>query len=146
MADVYELLVSVDLYDLTEAEAVELQWHLGLAPMPAARGVVPDHTEPVFTEDGRIDGETGPWPLLAGGGPARRIGGVLFSAMARDGARWALTSRQELHPDEFEDVGGLLAWLHARALDSVGFRCHLRFYEDCGFEEVDVVNGETVWP
>ncbi|MFC9813981.1 hypothetical protein ACFVJM_18145 [Streptomyces virginiae] len=63
---------------------------------------------------------------------------------------WALTSRQEIHPDEFEKVGELLCWLAARAHDThrrgdgavgVGF---LRFHEDEVPEALTVVGGEVV--
>jgi hypothetical protein len=63
-----------------------------------------------------VDWSTEPIPMLAQRGPARKIGGVLFSALTRrDGAGWALNTRQEMHPDDLESLDPLLDWLGARA-------------------------------
>ncbi|CAL9612969.1 hypothetical protein SUDANB120_05686 [Streptomyces sp. enrichment culture] len=148
MSDTYELVLAVDLRDdLTEAELTGLRRHLGLGPRP----------EPVPAEPYEALGaEDDPWPLLGGSGPARSSGGALVSVLVRrEGpgpGGWALTSRQELHPDEFEDVGILLAWLAARAADrhhradgavALGWT---RFHESDRPEPLLVRNGTAVWP
>ncbi|MFJ7200194.1 MULTISPECIES: hypothetical protein [unclassified Streptomyces] len=157
MSDVYELAISVELRDaLSEQELAELRWHLGIGPRPERLSIVTRF--PVVVED-ELRGpvvEDEPRPLLGGIGPARRVGGVLGSALAgradlpRKG--WSLTSRQEIHPDEFEQVGELLGWLAARFQDAhlladgaVSIGC-LRFHEDVTPKALKVANGQIVWP
>ncbi|MFD5189643.1 hypothetical protein ACFWMU_16100 [Streptomyces sp. NPDC058357] len=157
MSDVYELAISVDLRDeLSEQELDELRWRLGIGPQPERLSIVTGF--PLVVEDGSGDlvVEDDPRPLLAGRGAARRVGGVLCSALAdrahlpRKG--WTLTARQEIHPDELDLAGELLRWLAVRAHDthtptegavSLGY---LRFYEDLVPEVLQVVNGRVVWP
>ncbi|MGW7710889.1 hypothetical protein [Streptomyces sp. NPDC054771] len=157
MSDVYELAISVDLRDeLSEQQLDELCWHLGIGPQPERLSIVTGF--PLVMEDGSGDlvVEDDPRPLLAGRGTARRVGGVLCSALAdrahlpRKG--WTLTARQEVHPDEFGQAGELLRWPAVRAHDahtptegavSLGY---LRFYEDLVPEVLQVVNGRVVWP
>jgi hypothetical protein len=154
VADLYELILSVNLKgDLSDAETAELRWHLGLGPEPAELTIVTGLGQPLIGDDGRPEeDENGDWlevnqPLLAGNGPAHRLSGVLWSRLERrtDGA-WALTSRQEIHPDEFDKLADLLVWLNRRAVDPFGyFHCHARFYENDAFEQVEIVEGEVVW-
>ncbi|MFD8380749.1 hypothetical protein ACFV2X_19725 [Streptomyces sp. NPDC059679] len=157
MADIHDLILSVNLPDtLSDAEISELRWHLGLAPQPATPlSLVTDYAEPLIGDDGRPEeDEQGNWlmsyepyPVLAATGPAHRAGGVLLSALepeTRGG--WALTSRQEFHPDELDRVDELLLWLHDRAVDSLAFQCHVRFYEEDTFARVSVTEGEVNWP
>ncbi|MDW6061894.1 hypothetical protein SAZ11_32570 [Streptomyces sp. FXJ1.4098] len=157
MADIYDLILSVNLPDtLSDAEISELRWHLGLAPQPATPlSLVTDYAEPLIGDDGRPEeDEQGNWlmsyepyPVLAAKGPAHHAGGVLLSALepeTRGG--WALTSRQEFHPDELDRVDELLLWLHERAVDSLAFQCHVRFYEEDTFAPVSVTEGEVNWP
>lgn len=147
MADLYELILSVDLPPgLSDAETSDLHWHLGLGPEPAGPVIVTDFAEPVIGDDGLPTGEQEgePYPLLASRGPAWRVGGVLLSAMEpRQDGGWALTSRQEIHPDDFHRLGVLLAWLRARA---TGFHCHLRFSEDDACHPLTVADGRARWP
>ncbi|KJY27089.1 hypothetical protein VR46_39485, partial [Streptomyces sp. NRRL S-444] len=97
-----------------------------------------------------------PYPLLAGHGTAWRVGGVLCSALTRRAdppwKGWSLTSRQEIHPDEFEKVGELLCWLATRAHDThllgdsaVGIGS-LRFYEADAPDALQVKSGQVNWP
>ncbi|MES4901343.1 MULTISPECIES: hypothetical protein [unclassified Streptomyces] len=157
MADVFDLILSVDLPDtLSDSEISELRWHLGLAPQPATPlSLVTDYAEPLIGDDGEPEeDEQGNWlthdepyPVLAAKGAATRAGGVLLSAL-EPGARggWALTSRQEFHPDELDRVGELLVWLHERAVGPLAFQCHVRFYEEVAFVPVPVADGEVNWP
>jgi hypothetical protein len=61
-------------------------------------------------------------------GPAERIGGTLVGDLARSAQGWALTARQEVHPDEFEQLHGLVEWLAARTSTFGTIGC-LRFLE-----------------
>ncbi|MFJ3908299.1 hypothetical protein [Streptomyces vinaceus] len=84
------------------------------------------------------------------------MGGVLSSALAdradlpREG--WSLTSRQEIHPDEFEKIGELLCWLAARTHethplgDGAGGVGSLRFCEAEAFDVLRVAGGQVNWP
>ncbi|MFJ2590140.1 hypothetical protein [Streptomyces sp. NPDC087538] len=153
----YELAVSVDLRDeLSEPELAELRWHLGIGPQPESLSIVTEFPIVVEDEAGEPVVEDEPRPLLAGSGAAWRVGGVLGSALVgradlpRKG--WSLTSRQEIHPDEFEKVGELLRWLAARVQDthrqvddvvSIG---HLRFHESLIPEVIGFAGGQIVWP
>ncbi|MFF4082033.1 hypothetical protein ACFYZN_21875 [Streptomyces sp. NPDC001777] len=158
MSDIYELVLAVDLRDeLSEQEVAELRWHVGAGPQPEQLSIVTDF--PFMTEDesGEWVVEDDPSPLLAVDGGAWRIGGALCSALVvrdeppRKG--WALTSRQEVHPDEFEKLGELLGWLAARAHhshrlpDDTTVRLgYLRFYEDLMPDVLEVKDGLVVWP
>lgn len=156
MADIYDLILSVNLPGtLSDAEISELRWHLGLAPQPAALSIVTGYAEPLIGDDGEPEqDEQGNWlthyepyPVLAAKGPAARTGGILLSALEPEPrGGWALTSRQEFHPDELDRVGELLVWLHERAVDSLAFQCHVRFYEEDTFTPVSVAEGEVIWP
>lgn len=157
VSDVYELAVSVDLRDeISEQELVELRWHLGIGPQPEHLSIVTSFPVVVEDESGDPVIENEPRPLLAGSGPARRVSGVLGSELAgranlpRKG--WALTSRQEIHPDEFDRLGELLGWLavrihdaHLLADDAVSIGC-LRFHEDVTPTALKVADGQIVWP
>ncbi|MFE5627702.1 hypothetical protein ACFQ8S_37250 [Streptomyces virginiae] len=157
MSDVYELVVSVDLRDeISERELAELRWHLGLGGRPERLSVVTRFPVVVWDDEGHPAIEDDPCPLLAGRGAAARVGGVLCSALeSRAGlprTGWALTSRQEVHPDEFEKLGELLRWLAARAHAThlrgdgavgVGF---LRFHEAEVPEVLTIEGGQVGWP
>ncbi|GAA1576799.1 GNAT family N-acetyltransferase [Streptomyces globosus] len=148
MSDTYEVVLAVDLRDdLSEAELTELRLHLGLGPRPEP-APAESYAAPGAEDDHR--------PLLGGSGPARSSGGALVSVLVRrDGpgsGGWALTSRQELHPDEFDDVGVLLSRLAARAVDrhrqadgavALGWT---RFHESDRPEPLVVRNGTVAWP
>ncbi|MFE4800005.1 hypothetical protein ACFRFL_34520 [Streptomyces sp. NPDC056708] len=82
--------------------------------------------------------------------------GVLVSVLLRRertwfGA-WALTSRQEIHPGQFDLTGELLSWLATKASD-----CHrgldgsvdlgwTRCYESRQAEPLVVRDGVVIWP
>ncbi|WP_329286596.1 hypothetical protein [Streptomyces sp. NBC_00691] len=157
MSDIHELTIAVDLRDeISEGELAELSWHLGIGPRPERLSIVTEFPLVVVDDSGTPVIEDEPYPLLAGRGAAPRVGGVLCSALAdradlpRKG--WSLTSRQEVHPDEFERVGELLAWLAARAHAThrlgdravgIGF---LRFCEAEVPEVLRVEGGQVGWP
>ncbi|GGS21384.1 hypothetical protein GCM10010252_70720 [Streptomyces aureoverticillatus] len=155
MADIYELAVDLDLRDeLDEAEVAELRWHLGLGPQPGSLGIVRDF--PVVVEDdaGEPVVEDFPEPLLAQRGEAAKVGGALTSALDRRGRAggWAVTARQEVHPDDWDRVGELLVWLASKSVPehrgpdgSVGVGW-FRFYEEDRPERLRVLGGETLWP
>ncbi|MCX4630193.1 hypothetical protein [Streptomyces sp. NBC_01443] len=157
MSDIHELMIAVDLRDeISEPELAELSWHLGIGPQPERLSIVTEFPVVVVDDSGIPVIEDDPRPLLAGRGAAWRVGGVLCSALAprADLARkgWSLTSRQEIHPDEFEKVGELLCWLATRAHDThllgdgavgVGF---LRFYEAEVPDVLKVDSGQVGWP
>nr|WSW57134.1 hypothetical protein OG513_00095 [Streptomyces sp. NBC_00998] len=156
MSDIYELMIAVDLRDeISEQELAELSWHLGTGPQPERLSIVTEFPVVVVDDSGIPEIEDDPYPLLAGDGEAWRVGGVLCSALTRRAdppwKGWSLTSRQEIHPDEFEKVGELLCWLAARAHDthqlgdsSVGIGS-LRFYEDEAPDALQVKSGRVNW-
>jgi hypothetical protein len=139
MSDVHDLLLVLDLRPGLPAEQIEeLRWHLGLGPQPARPTIVTDFYEvvldddaqPVRDESGAIQVESDPRPLLAQTGAARHAGGALVSQLtSRDDGGWALTSRQELHPDEFDRVNELLAWLAANARPGTEYLGYVRPFE-----------------
>ncbi|WP_131739868.1 hypothetical protein [Actinomadura roseirufa] len=153
MADLYEVLVTADLPDdLSDEELAELRWHLGLGPEPSTLTIVTDYAEVVLGENGEpvADGhgnwvlENRPFPALAGRGPAHRIGGALVSELTRregNHSGWALTSRQEIHADDFRHPVTLLDWLSDR---SHRFLCHKRFYEDFELVSVRIQDGDLI--
>ncbi|MDG5803852.1 hypothetical protein P9869_14475 [Streptomyces ossamyceticus] len=63
--------------------------------------------------------ENHPEPLLGQQGEAFKVDGALTSVLLRrqdtGSGTWALTSRQEIHPDDFERTGDLLSWLATMA-------------------------------
>ncbi|MFD0337300.1 hypothetical protein ACFVH0_01165 [Streptomyces sp. NPDC127117] len=157
MSDVYELAMSVDLRDeLSEPELAELRWHLGIGPQPERLSVVTEFPIVVEDEAGEPVIEDEPRPLLAGNGAAWRIGGALGSALVDRTALpqkgWSLTSRQEIHPDDFDKVGELLCWLAERVhdthrqVDDVVPIGYLRFHESLMPEVIEVANGRITWP
>ncbi|MFD3546043.1 hypothetical protein ACFWUW_10565 [Streptomyces sp. NPDC058655] len=118
MADLYALDLALDLAEGTpEAVLAEVRRHLA----------------PLADDDGDGDGDGGPYdepyPLLAGRGPARRVGGVLVGEfLPADRGGWALTARQELHEEELPGLEDFLAVLapHVRPPGPVGW---IRHYE-----------------
>ncbi|MFV0138096.1 hypothetical protein ACLGIH_33895 [Streptomyces sp. HMX87] len=82
--------------------------------------------------------------------------GSLASVLARRqgtvAGAWSLTSRQEIHPDDFERVGQLLSWLATKAdgrhrgPDGRVTLGWTRFYEDPQPEPLVVRDGAVIWP
>lgn len=157
MADIYELSIVLNLREeLSDDELAELRWHLGLGPKPETLHTVPtfptvvedDHGEPIVVDELA--------PLLDQYGAAWKVDGALVSVLlrtekARYGA-WALTVRQEIHPDEFDRTGALLSWLATKADNRhrastgtvrLGWT---RFCESDQFEPLVARDGEVVWP
>ncbi|MFI8263927.1 MULTISPECIES: hypothetical protein [unclassified Streptomyces] len=153
----YELMIAADLRgEVSEQELAELRWHLGIGPQPECLSIITEFPFVVVDEEGIPVIEDDPYPLLAGRSAATRVGGVLSSALARRAdlpwKGWSLTSRQEIHPDEFEKVGELLCWLAARARQThlpgssaVGIGS-LRFHEAEVADALQVENGQVNWP
>ncbi|MFJ1831211.1 hypothetical protein [Streptomyces sp. NPDC088178] len=109
MSDLHELQLTLDLPgSLPGADLALLRWHL--------------------EGDGSKPEATYTYPLLSGRGPAQRIGGVLVSVLEPSKHGWALTARQEVHPDEFDQLRELVGWLAART-STFGTIGHLRGLE-----------------
>lgn len=157
MADIFELVLTLDLRDeLSEDELAELRWHLGLGPRPEVLRIVTEFPFVDEDEDGAPVIENDPQPLLGDHGEAFKVDGALLSVLlrrehTRPGA-WALTSRQEIHPDQFDLTGQLLSWLASKAGD-----CHrrfdggvdlgwTRFHESRRTEPLVVRDGVVAWP
>lgn len=79
------------------------------------------------------------------------LGSALVSRADLPRNGWSLTSRQEIHPDDFEKVGELLCWLAVRVHDThrlVGDAVwigHLRFHEALVPDVLEVANGQIAW-
>ncbi|MCD0483500.1 hypothetical protein LO771_14090 [Streptacidiphilus sp. ASG 303] len=150
MSDLYARELHVRIRDaLSDAEAAGLRRHLGLGPGPAGPTATASLSVAYGDGGGGGDGGSGTeddeYPLLGGRGPAHRIGGTLTADLAPDGT---VTARQEPHPDDFHDVGVLLAWLAARA-DSPGPAVvvgTLRFHESSVAHPLTVTGGAVDWP
>ncbi|MFJ4980355.1 hypothetical protein ACIP6X_34415 [Streptomyces coeruleorubidus] len=109
MSDLYELQLHLNMPDSLPAHDLALlRWHLG--------------------EGGEESQEPDGYPLLSARGPAARIGGTLVGDLARSARGWALTVRQEVHPDEFERLRELVTWIAART-STYGTIGYLRFLE-----------------
>ncbi|WP_171171517.1 hypothetical protein [Streptomyces sp. I05A-00742] len=157
MADIFELMLTLDLRDeLSEDELAELRWHLGLGPQPEVLRIVTDFSFVVEDDQGELVVEDHPEPLLSRHGEASKVDGALVSVLLRkqDTRRdaWALTSRQEIHPDDFERTGELLTWLankagdfHRRPDGSVDLGW-IRFHEERRPEPLVVRDGVVIWP
>ncbi|MBD2892068.1 hypothetical protein amrb99_09780 [Actinomadura sp. RB99] len=153
MADIYDFFLAINLRDLTDAEVAELRWHLGLGPQPPELTIPIDFSEVVVDDNGEQVIVEAPEPQLAQRGAGWKIGGALFAALEpRENGGWALTARQELHPDYYDHVDPLLEWLGTRADhpyvgedgtdkrggcgDFVGYE---RWYEDSTIERLLVI-------
>ncbi|GAB3150500.1 hypothetical protein GCM10027290_38170 [Micromonospora sonneratiae] len=157
MADIHELMVSMDLPDdLSDAEVAEIRWHLGLGPQPEQLTIITRFPTLVFDDDTgepKLDDDGGwlvvdrPQPVW-GQSPsvAWKTGGVLLSTLLREddahggstllreddahGGRWALTCRWEIHPDSHGNVARLFNWLARRCHGRGRFFGYLRWHED----------------
>ncbi|MFJ5731002.1 hypothetical protein [Streptomyces paradoxus] len=157
MADVFELMLTMDLIDeMSQEELAELRWHLGLGTEPDVLRIVTDFPVVVEDDHGKPVIENHPEPLLGQHDQASKVGGSLASALERrqdtEAGAWSLTSRQEIHPDDFERAGQLLSWLATKADGrhrGPGGRVTLgwtRFYEDRQPEPLVVRDGAVIWP
>ena len=89
---------------------------------------------------------TKPEPLFAARGAAHRVGGVLVSELVGGPDGWALTVRQEVHPDSFYPLRTLLVWLGRRARTGTSFAGYLRFHEEAAISPLVVRDGELAVP
>ncbi|HTJ39107.1 MAG TPA: hypothetical protein VL738_38265 [Dactylosporangium sp.] len=136
MSDMYELLVTLTLSPaIPDDELAELRWHLGQGPKPDALPLTGGAPGPAFPlgdpEDPDSEWDTDPEPMFAHRGAGWKLPGALVADLVeRDGRPgWALTLRQEIHPDEFPAIRALLRRV-ARHGESIGFAGFVRFYED----------------
>lgn len=150
-------MLTLDLCDeLSDDELAELQWHLGLGPKPDILRIVTEFPFVNMDDDGQLLVEDHPQPLLGDQGESFRVDGALVSVLLRRErtrfGTWALTSRQEIHPDGFDLTGKLLSWLATKAGDrhrrpdgsvELGWT---RFYESDEREPLVVRNGLVMWP
>lgn len=157
MADIYELTLALDLCaELSVEELAELRWHLGVGPKPETLRIVTDFPVVVEDEDGDFVIEDHPEPLLGHRGGGYKVGGALVSVLLprqeTGSGVWALTSRQEVHPDDFERAGELLCWLAAKAgerhrgVDGSVDLGWIRFHEERRPQPLVVRDGAVVWP
>lgn len=101
MADIYELSVALDLRaDLSDEETAELRWHLGLGPRPVTLTIVRAFPAVVEDDEGEPVIEDDPVPLLGCHDAALKVDGALTSVLSAHEGGWALTARQEIHPDD----------------------------------------------
>ncbi|MFD8394786.1 hypothetical protein ACFV2N_37760 [Streptomyces sp. NPDC059680] len=146
----FELMLTLDLRDEFSEEELAGRWHLGAGPKPETLRIVTEFPLVVEDEHGEPVIENHPEPLLASHGEAFKMEGALVSVLERradtGGGAWALTSRQEVHPDGFELVGELLGWLATRPRLGRGWQsacpsaiaslccstCSWRFFEERG--------------
>lgn len=152
MADVYEVVLTVDLEPVvTGPELAELRWHLGTGDRPATYPIGSDRYVEAFPlgdpSDPGCQWETAdPEPLFACRGAARRVGGVLVSELVGRPDGWALTVRQEVHPDGFYQLRTLLAWLGGRTRRATTFAGYLRFHEETSVSPLVVADGAIAVP
>jgi hypothetical protein len=158
VGDAYELVLGIDLRgDVTEDELTELRWHVGQGSRPERLLIGTDaylETYPLGDpNDTNCEWETAePAPVFGQRGAAWRVGGALIAELVRreqpDG--WALTVRQELHPDAFYQLRTLLEWLGSHAVDpGHGVKCfvgYLRFHEITEITPLVLLNGQIAMP
>ncbi|WP_336216892.1 hypothetical protein [Nonomuraea sp. LPB2021202275-12-8] len=160
MGDIYELVLSVDIRaDVPDDELAELRWHVGQGPQPERLPIGTDRYLDTYPL-GDPDDPDCEWedaeaePLFAQRGAARRVGGALVAelvAREQSGDEWALTVRQEFHPDDFYQLRTLLDWLgrhsadaHASGIES--FVGYMRFYESTEIAPLVLLNGRIRVP
>jgi hypothetical protein len=153
MADLYELVLALDLRaDLPSGQVAELRWHVGQGERPGTLVLGTDAYLEAFPlgDPGDPDCEwesAEPAPAFAVKGAASRIGGALVAALVprEKPAGWALTVRQELHPDQFYELRTMLGWLGRWAARD-GFVGHLRFHESTTVTPLVVHSGHIEPP
>ncbi|MFJ7906774.1 hypothetical protein [Kitasatospora sp. NPDC096204] len=149
-------MITTEYLPLACEELAELRWHLGLGHKPEVLRIVPEFPLGYIDDDGELVIEDRPQPLLGGHGEPWKIDGALVSILLRRertrGGAWGLTSRQEIHPDQFDITGELLCWLAAKAgmghrkLDGSILLGYTRFYEEHRLVPLVVRNGVVIWP
>ncbi|MFD1546674.1 hypothetical protein [Nonomuraea guangzhouensis] len=159
MGDIYELALTVDIRaDITDDELAELRWHVGQGPRPERLPIGTDNYLEAYPlgdpDDPGCEWETAEAePAFTRRGAAHWVGGALVAELAEreraDG--WALTVRQEVHPDEFYLLRTLLDWLgrcsvNARAGGAEFFVGYLRFCESVEIEPLVLSNGRIRLP
>lgn len=153
MADLYELVLALDLgTGLSTDELAELRWHVGRGERPERLVLGTDAYLETFPlgdpEDPDCEWETAePAAAFAVTGAASRIGGALVAALVprEKPAGWALTVRQELHPDQFYELRTMLGWLGRWAAHD-GYAGHLRFHESHAVTPLVVHSGRIAPP
>jgi hypothetical protein len=152
MSDMHELLVTLTLSPaIPDDELAELRWHLGRAERPAAYPLVGDAERPAYPlgdpEDPDCEWDTDPEPLFAHHGAAWKLPGATVAELTdRDGKPgWALTVRQEVHPEDFAAVRALLSRV-ARHAEGVGFAGFVRGYEDDAVQPLLLAGGRLELP
>ncbi|WP_194818621.1 hypothetical protein [Nocardia sp. XZ_19_385] len=102
-------------------------------------------------EDGEL-AFTEPQPLLDQTGPAWKIEGTLRASLEQTSTGWHLEARQEIHPEDFEQLEPLLTWLYQHvdlgmvAPDGSVELARLRWYEDADFRPLVVRDDTIFWP
>ncbi|WP_327242610.1 hypothetical protein [Streptomyces sp. NBC_01320] len=123
MADLYAVDLALNLgASVPKAVLADLRWHLGMSDGGAEDGAGGDEEVPGDALDDRF-------PLLAGRGPAARVGGVLVGELAPTAGGWCLTARQEVHAEllpELDSLAERLVWNSV----TEGVVGQVRFYED----------------
>ncbi|MFG2563382.1 hypothetical protein [Streptomyces sp. NPDC048496] len=123
MADLYAVDLALNLgASVPNAVLADLRWHLGVSDGGAEDGPEGDEEVPGDVLDDRF-------PLLAGRGPAARVGGILVGELASTADGWSLTVRQEVHAEmlpELDSLAERLAWNSV----TEGVIGQARFYED----------------
>ncbi|MFI2782990.1 hypothetical protein [Streptomyces sp. ALB3] len=126
MGDLYAVDLALHLRATVPGTVVdELRRHLGIAA-DTGTGWTDGAAE---TPEDEPAGPQDAFPLLAGRGPAARIGGVLVGELCRADGGWALTVRQEVHAECLPELDPLLERL-ARHSGTEGVIGQIRFYED----------------
>ena len=146
VSDIFEFALALNLRDdLSDAELADLRWHLGLGPQPENLAILTAFPVVVVDDNGRPQVHDEPRAILAQRGSAWKVGGELSAGLARreQPAGWAVTARQELHPDDFGTVRALLDWLATHASDGTG---HLRFCEDSDPVPLTLADASIAWP
>ncbi|MGP3916698.1 hypothetical protein [Nonomuraea sp. 10N515B] len=88
MADIYELVLSVDIRaDVTDDELAELRWHVGQGARPERLPIGTDRYVETYPlgdpDDPDCEWEDAePAPVFAQRGAARRVGGALVAELA----------------------------------------------------------------
>jgi hypothetical protein len=159
MGDMYELLLTLDLRaDITDDELAELRWQVGQGPRPERLPIGTDAYLDTYPLGDPADPDclwetATPEPVFARRGAARRMGGALVADLVgreqADG--WALTVRQEVHPDDFYQLRTLLGWLGPRSVGAQTsgvefFVGYLRFLESVELAPLVLLNGQIRLP